>query len=497
MPVPPKRVHYAAAALVIAGGALRLYAPWAIEFRRDEIEALDLGIRLLRDQPWSSPNPWPEHGMLSSNEVANAPLFNWVMAAFWAVTHHPVGATALVAILNTVALYPFWRWARRHLDDERALLSLALMSVSPFAVMFSRKLWAQELLFPGLVLLCWGVEWLLSDRFWRGVILLGLAVLIVGQLHQSGPIALVFLPIAFGLQQLIARRSPQLGLGVRKPSPWEAAALAAVVGLNLFFWIPYLRYLVHLSPQVIAQRPIEPCCRPALLRDLVEQLLPRDLFFFFEREEFMRGAVRPMLFYLAVGFGAPISAYGIWRWLVAPSSVPVFGLWWWFIIAAFALARIPTYPFYVLILAPLPALLASGAFDGWLARGRFARAFSYTRWSYAIVLGCLTFATFWWFQDRGGKRDSITYGVREAQARAIMAPQPDRSSSVYETDGTITSADPSGVRNCGPVPQEVKWIIEHVAGRPTPLDSVRLCDAWREQDGRLRYRWTIRAAAER
>jgi hypothetical protein len=149
--------------------------------------------------------------------------------------------------------------------------------------------------------------------------------------------------------------------------------------------------------------------------------MPRDLFYFFDRDDFMSSITHRSVFYVAVGLGAAASLYGFWRWLISPLSVPVLGVWWWMVIVFFTVARIPTFPFYVLILAPLPALLVAGAFDGPLAHRRLQRALDVVRWTYVVALTCLTIAISSWLQDRGGSPADfgVTYGVRE-QARAAL-----------------------------------------------------------------------------
>ena len=97
--------------------------------------------------------------------------------------------------------------------------------------------------------------------------------------------------------------------------------------------------------------------------------MPFDLFYFFapHRDEFLTGALRSAFYYASVALGAPLYVYGLWRWLRSPLSLPVLGLWWAGVIAVFTLARIPAQPWYPLMLAPLPAVLAAGAFDGTLS----------------------------------------------------------------------------------------------------------------------------------
>ena len=146
-----------------------------MEFKGDEQEALRLAAQIVAQPPVMSGAPLPAHGMVSSNFVFNAPLFTWIVAAFWSLTRDPVGVTSLIALVNTGCLIPLWLWARRHMDDSRALLTLAITAASPFAVLLSRKIWTQDLLLAGLVVILWSCEWLRGPRPWRGV-----AALLVG-----------------------------------------------------------------------------------------------------------------------------------------------------------------------------------------------------------------------------------------------------------------------------------------------------------------------------
>ena len=474
---------------------LRLWLPWTIEFKADEQEALNLGMRLLDERPWSSANPWPRHGMLSSHGVGNAPLFSWIMALVWTLTHHPVGATAVIALVNAVSLYPLWLWTKRRCGDATALLTLAVMAVSPFAVLFSRKLWAQDLLLPGLVVLLWGVEWL-RERPWRGVTLLAVAALLVGQLHQSGAIAMALLPLAIGVQVVADRwrdgQWPRLG----KPSRREALALVAVLGLNAFFWIPYASYLFSVPTETFVHRPKMSSYSLSLLAELEDQLVPRDLFYFFDRDDFMRDEVRRWLYQASCVFGAPLLVYGVWRWLRAPLRIPVVGIWWWMIVVAFTLARIPTYPFYVLVLAPLPALLAAGAFDGKRTRDWLAATLALWRWTYVSLLACLTVATYLWVARRGdgGGDFGVTFAVREAQARALLAIGNSAPAAIQgPVDGTAVA---DGDLGCQPLPIEVRWIVRSLDAHANPPDTLRICDGFRREPTQ-RYYWTIRTVGER
>ncbi len=476
--------------LVAAGLLLRIARLDLMEFKGDEQEALNLGIRLLNDRPWST-FVVPQHGMPSSHNIANAPLFNWLMAFFWALTEHPVRATALVALINGLALYPLWRWAERRFDRRQALVFLGITAVSPFFVLFSRKLWAQDLLLPGLVSLFWAIERYREGRLWQAAILLGMASLIVGQLHQSGPMALGVFPAAVLIQLIVERKRRNDGVRPVRPSRVEIILLVAVIALNAFFWIPYFTYLGTLGVEALINRPVAATYEPALLTRVVKQISPVDLFYTFgpDRDDFLADPLRRVVYYIAIWFGAPLAAYGVWRWLRSPLRLPVLGIWWWLVIATFTVARIPTYPFYVLVLSPLPAALAAGAFDGQFRWRWLEQTVHLWRWTYVAALCALTVSTGLWLAVRGGSRGDygVTYAVREAQAYALL----EGSRPSNRSPGQIIEYGHAPL-DCHPVPVEVHWISKWLGGQAAALSASAICDAWVPRRYSLIYQWSVR-----
>jgi hypothetical protein len=490
MTIEPKRTFNAgivptcaAFALIAVGAALRLWRLDAMEFKRDEQEALRLAVQFLADRPLSSPHAWPTHGMLSSNGIANAPLFTWIVAAAWVPARDPVGVARVIAVINTLCLYPLWRWARRRIGEHRALLMLAVSAVSPFTVLFSRKIWTQDLLLPGIVALLWGVEWLRGERPWRGVALLAVAVLLVGQLHQAGAIGMLLLPLAIGVQLVVDRRSERR-VAWGRPSAGEAAATALALGVNAFFWVPYLTYLAGLPPEWLANRPRLASVTPDLLVKIDAQIVPIDLWSFFapHRSDFLRHAARAFWYHATVALGVPLLILGLWRWLRSPFSIPVFGIWWWAVIAAFALTRIPSHPSYVMALAPLTALLVAGGFDAPAGRAWISRLLTAWRVAYVAALLALTVATETWLAGRGGAAGDygVAYFHRRAQAEMIVS----RSPGVDHRPAGFT---------CEISPAEVTWLVEWmVPGRSAILPQSYICAAWIERDGDLIYQWVVK-----
>jgi hypothetical protein len=483
-PEPGGGWSIAALAAVTVGALLRLARLDLIEFKGDEQEALNLGIRLLANPPWTALGQLPTHGMPSSQGIANAPLFNWVMAGAWAATGHPVGATALIGLANAAALFPLWRWALRRTDPERALLLIATVAVSPFTVLLSRKLWGQDLLFPALVCLLWAIEYWQQRNAWRAVTCFAIAALPISQLHQSGPIALMVFPIAVA----VAAAGDRDGFRerVRDLTRLSAARygwLLVIAVVYASFWIPYIRYLLSVPLELFLNRPRLDHYEPALLWAVVKQVAPLDLFYFFapDRLDFLASDWRRFCYSVAVAFGTPLAIAGVWGWARSPNRLPIAGLWWWLVVAVFTVARIPIYPFYVLVLAPLPAALVAGMFDDVRIEGWARQTLMAARWTYVLALLLVTLSLGSWLSERGGARGDygVVYAVRDRQAAALR----------HASD--FTDAAPR--LSCHQPPGEVMWIIERVHRAPAPPGTPAICDGWTNEAGQDRYRWSVRA----
>jgi hypothetical protein len=480
----------AAASLVwVVGALLRLYDLHAMEFKADERLSLEMALQLLHDRPWSTLAPWPSHGLVSSSGVGNAPLFTWIVAAFWMLTPHPVGVTALIAASNALCLVPLWVWARRRMDERRALLTLAIMSVSPFAVLFSRKIWPVDLLLPGLLAVLWGVEWFRDGRVWRAVALGGFGILLISQLHQSGLITAPLLLVALAIQAWVDRRRGSTR-PIPRPTPGEMAAIAGVVAAHAFLWSTYLPYLVSVPAEVFANRPRVDGFEPQLFLNLIWEIVPRHVLVPFsdERTLFRADPIRSALYYGSLVLGAPLAAYGVWRWLRSPLTLPVVGLWWWLVVTILALARVPSYPYYVLAVMPLPALLAAGAFDGPMPEAA-ARALLAWRWLYVAALLALTIVCGQWVAGRGGSLDDygVTFNIQEAQAQALSSRARGQQPAL-NTQAREVALGAQLLSACQPVTAEVAWIAGWLERPPPELDRFDVCGSW-TADG---YHWAIR-----
>lgn len=211
--------------LIVALAAfLRLAWPALTEFKADEarLYALALDMAAFKSFAW--------RGIGSSVGLPNFPLSVWLFSIPLLVWKHPYSATLFVGVLNTAAVYVCYRLSRRYWGETAALTATLMFAVSPWAVIYSRKIWAQDLLplfvlgYIGTALAAWvdGRRWALLFHF------IFLACVI--QLHLSG---VAFIPLTLLLLLIFWRRSRAawkeiaLGLGA-------GAVLAVPFGIWLF-----------------------------------------------------------------------------------------------------------------------------------------------------------------------------------------------------------------------------------------------------------------------
>lgn len=137
----------ALALILLLAAALRMGAPGLSEFKRDEANMMLRALDLARGRDL------PLLGLSSSINVPNPPISVYLFAVPFVFSDSPVPATLFVGALNVLAVALTWALARRYAGVRAALIAALLYAASPWGAIYARKLWAQDLL-PPLVVLC-------------------------------------------------------------------------------------------------------------------------------------------------------------------------------------------------------------------------------------------------------------------------------------------------------------------------------------------------------
>jgi hypothetical protein len=214
------RLEHLVLLFLIVGSLLRLIWPSDMEWKADEIWMFENSRATAAGEA-----PWPMLGMRSSIGIMNPGMSIWLFILIAHLAKTPVAMVIVVQILNVLALWGLYCFIRLKIPKEKRgpwLWGLILVSVSPLPILFSRKIWAQDLLPPFALLVLIG-HWCRKSPW--GSFLWGLAGTLVGQIHMSG----FFLAFAF-FGWTLARD--------RKSARWVPWLLGSAIGaIGLLPWL--------------------------------------------------------------------------------------------------------------------------------------------------------------------------------------------------------------------------------------------------------------------
>jgi len=157
-------------------------------------------------------------GLTSSSGASNPPLYVYIVAVFVAIHDSALFATGSVGVLSVVAIALAYVVVRPRFGGAVALITIALFATAPWAVVFSRILFQQDLLPLATVLLLWTLFVLERDRT-RVVLLVPVLFVIAISLNLSA-VSLI-LPIGV----LIAYRARDVN--------WRAVIAGSAIGVVL------------------------------------------------------------------------------------------------------------------------------------------------------------------------------------------------------------------------------------------------------------------------
>lgn len=264
----PRRVKDVAALLLVLAAAafVRFNRLDTVEFFHDE------AMVSMMAQEMAAGQTFPLQGILSSVGIPNPPTSIYVMAVPFSLTSDPLAATGFVALLNVLGIGLLWGIARREFGLTAALFAGLVFALNPWAVLYSRKIWAQDYVNPFLLLALTAAIWgFRGGRRWGQILALPL-MLFAMQIHFAAwalvplftwiawagrraihrwtlPIslilgALIMLPYTLALAQTLqsdpTRISDMLGRsGVTQKSTFDALgdAFKLAAGLNIESWV--------------------------------------------------------------------------------------------------------------------------------------------------------------------------------------------------------------------------------------------------------------------
>jgi hypothetical protein len=233
-----------AAAIVLAAAVARFARLDLMEFKTDEANACRLALHALGYREPGVGRFFPTAGIQASIGIPNPPLFVYLDAIPLTFVRSPLAVAATIAAANVVAVALCYVAGRRIYSRFVALTSAALFAVSPWSIVFARKIWAQDLLPLVTTLFILELHALVVRRRERAVATLILLAAAGTALHYSAFVLVVVAGVAL--------------VAVRDVVTWRAVGIATA-GTALVY-VPFL--VLHAGDLGHAHSPSAP---PALI----------------------------------------------------------------------------------------------------------------------------------------------------------------------------------------------------------------------------------------
>lgn len=343
----------ALAGILFVAFVLRMSFLELMEYKADEAIAMDLMKANLGDA-------WQLVGLQSSIGLMNPPMFIYLLSLPGLLSRSPVFVTGFVALANICGLAALYFFAKKHFGTAAALWSTALLTTSPWHVVYSRKLWAQDLLFPFMMLFLFALFSYAERQTKNKTCLIALCLAVLTQLHMSAWfffLTFVVLVIFYGRRNTLSH-----------------LILGAIV--LCVTYIPYFAFHVQdgfVNLGTLANRASE---NTSALQQHVEWLAYTSTGVGFEYllgtgyADFVAAPfIKLATYILYAGSIAYVCAISVWvgvlvakimrrkRWSHAEWLSGVFLLFIVCQLLFYAILRIPAYPHYAIIFYPMPTLL--------------------------------------------------------------------------------------------------------------------------------------------
>lgn len=177
--------------VLTAAALIRFSEAGRVEFFHDE------AMLSMLAQEMADGYTFPLTGIVSSVGLPNPPTSVWVMAIPYLFSSNPLVATLFVAALNVIGVGVLWFITRRYMGATVALVAALVYALNPWAILYSRKIWAQDFMTPFMLLaVLLALYGLIEGKRWARVLALPL-MLFAAQIHFAGwallPLMLVLL----------------------------------------------------------------------------------------------------------------------------------------------------------------------------------------------------------------------------------------------------------------------------------------------------------------
>lgn len=171
--------------IFLVSSVFRIFFMDLIEFKADEANTI-FQIEQFFDSPYLI-----QRGLISGIGVHNLPLFSYLMVPIATFSRHPQYLSFIIALINTILVAIFYLFVRKYYGHLTAVFAAIFLAFSPWGVIFSRKIWAQDLIFLLFLPLLWLLHELIIKKNIKVTLPIFVLLMFLLQLHGSGLFLLV------------------------------------------------------------------------------------------------------------------------------------------------------------------------------------------------------------------------------------------------------------------------------------------------------------------
>ncbi len=210
--------------IIILAIFLRFYKTELAEFKYDEAYFMQTAKDAIENKQL------PLVGSGSSVGTRHPVGFIYLMILLVTVSKNPLIVSGLLALLNVFGIVLLYFLLKRHFSIKTALIACLLVAASPYAVIYSRKIWQPDIVSFFIIIFMFFFYKAIFDKDRKSVILSLVALGVVMQMHTFGLFFLAFVPFLYYYS-----------------SKMRARTLFFIgVVLILLMYAPYVRYeLTH------------------------------------------------------------------------------------------------------------------------------------------------------------------------------------------------------------------------------------------------------------
>lgn len=369
--------------VLVAAAVVRFSDPTVVDYRQDQADLATLA------QDMAQGKSIPLVGIPSSSRLPNSPATVYALVPAYLISSDPVFVSMYVALLNVIAAGLLWLLAFRYFNSTAALIAGLAYALNPWAVGFSRSIWAQDYvaIFVILSMLLGLYGFLEGKRIGQ---ILSLPILLFGvQIHIA---AYALTPLWLCLVWIGRKRL-------------NKSALAITIALAVLVMVPFgLGMIQTLTNPVAPAEGVQALRREMSLRGLIkpygqmawlitglgtEQYGAREV-----ADQLMSSIFGPIptIPWLLMLPTLLLGIWGLWRRFRRELAILVL-LWAFLPLAVLTIPFLDAFPFY--FIGSIPALMLLIGLGGYWLLDTF-KSSQPLRYAIAAVFAFIFVTQGWW-----------------------------------------------------------------------------------------------------